>query len=156
MFVKKLIKAFDAGKLDYALVGGYAVVAHGAIRGTVDIDIILKNTKKDFILAEKILKKLGLVSKLPVSAAEVFEFRREYIKNRNLIAWSFVNADNPIEMVDIIITHDLRKMKKKLIPLGGIKVKILDIQDLIKMKSSTRRKQDKEDVKALKKIRDLK
>lgn len=154
MFLIRLIQSLDKGKLDYALVGGIAVALHGAVRGTVDVDLVLKLKRKDFLAAEKILHKLGLQSKLPVTAEEVFDFRSEYIQNRNLMAWSFVNPNNPIEIVDIIITHDLNKMKRKVIAFQGIKIKILALDDLIKMKSSTGRKQDEEDIKALKFIKD--
>jgi hypothetical protein len=152
----RLIQAFDEGKLDYALVGGMAVALHGAVRGTVDVDLIIKLNRKEFLTAEKILRSLGLQSRLPVTAGEVFDFRREYIKNRNLTAWSFFNPSNPLEIVDIIITHDLNHMKKKVIPFQGLKIKILDLDDLIKMKSGTGRKQDLEDIKALKYLREKK
>ena len=113
MFFLTLIRALDLAKCDYAVAGGYAVALHGAVRGTVDIDLVINCRREDYEAAEKVLKGCGLVSKLPVDAKQVFDFRLEYIKNRNLIAWSFVNPKNPIEIVDILIIHDLEKMKKK-------------------------------------------
>lgn len=38
--------------------------------------------------------------------------RKEYIENRNLIAWSFVDYQNPSRQVDILITKDLRPSPK--------------------------------------------
>lgn len=149
MFIYKLTKAFDDSKIDYALVGGLAVALHGAIRGTVDIDIILKFKRADFEDAEACLKKLGLFPRLPVTAKDIFEFRKEYIKNRNLIAWCFSNPKSPSEVVDIIITHDLAKMKITSIKSGGATLKVLSIQDLINMKKASGRPQDLEDIKAL-------
>jgi predicted nucleotidyltransferase len=153
MWLTRLIRALDREKLDYALVGGVAVALHGAVRGTVDVDLVLKLNRRDFLTAERVFQNLGLQSKLPVTAAEVFDFRLEYIKNRNLTAWSFTNPQNPLEIVDVIITHDLNQMKKRIIPFEGLKIKILALDDLIKMKSGTGRKQDQEDIKALKFIK---
>ena len=71
------------------------------------------------------LQELGFEARLPVSGNEVFNFRKEYIKNKNLIAWSFYNPKEPSEIVDIIITHDLAKLKKKKISLNKFDIFIL-------------------------------
>src|SRR4051812_48377904 len=113
MFILRLTEALDNENVEYAIVGGFAVALHGAVRGTFDVDLILKLTKKDFIGAEKVFKKIGLEPRLPVRAEQIFDFREEYIKNKNLIAWSFFNPAFQSEALDIIITHDLNKMKVK-------------------------------------------
>ena len=46
-FLSRVSKALDAAGVRYALVGGYAVALHGAVRGTVDIDIVLRWTLRD-------------------------------------------------------------------------------------------------------------
>ena len=107
MFFFRVFEALLKAKVDFAVVGGYAVALHGAVRGTVDLDIIVKITEKSFLKTEKVLISLGLQPRLPVSAAEVFRFREEYIRNRNLVAWSFVNPSRPSEIIDVILTHDL-------------------------------------------------
>ena len=152
MFLIRLSEALQEAKVSFALVGGYAVSLHGAPRGTLDIDIILKHTEKNFIACEESLAKLGLKSKLPVSAKEVFQFKDEYIKNRNLIAWSFSNPNNPLELVDIILTHNLKSMKSKRIEIQNTSVPLISLEDLILMKEATDRKQDIEDVKILKEL----
>ena len=152
MFLQKLIAAFTQFKVKYALVGGYAVALHGAARGTIDIDIIVNLSEKSLLAAEQAIRSLGLTSRIPVSAKDIFNFRDEYIKNRNLIAWGFSNPNNPAELVDIIITHDLSKMKTKTVQVGGQGVKILSLPDLIAMKRSSARPQDLEDIKALEKL----
>src|SRR5579859_1436028 len=105
MFLFDVVLALQKAKVPFAVTWGYAVALHGAARGTVDLDIVLRRSKPHFVAAERALKDLGLVPRLPVTAAEVFDFREEYIKNRNLIAWSFYNPKDPTQIVDIIITH---------------------------------------------------
>lgn len=138
--------------VSYAIVGGYALALHGAPRGTLDIDLITKLTEKDLVAMENALLSLGFVSRLPISATEVFRFREEYIKNRNLIAWSFYNPKNSGEIIDIIITHDLEKLTKKTIKLGTLPIYVLSKPDLIKMKRASGRPQDLLDIEALQKI----
>lgn len=153
MFIYRLIQALEKRKVDCAIAGGYAVALHGAIRGTVDIDLVLRLSKKNLLAAEAALKDIDLQSKLPLRAAEVFDFREEYIRNKNLIAWNFVNLNNPAESVDIIITEDLRKMKVKRILVGDQILRVVSIEDLIKMKKKSSRPQDLEDIKALRRLK---
>jgi hypothetical protein len=92
---------------------------------------------------------IGLKSRLPVNADSVFNFRQEYIKNRNLIAWSFYNESRPYEVVDIILTVDLKKIKTVKKSFAGQKFTVISIPDLIKMKTAAARPQDLADVEAL-------
>lgn len=151
-FIQRVVAAMEKHHVKYSIVGGFAVSLHGAVRGTVDVDAVINHTKDQFELCEVALKSIGLLPRLPVAAAEVFEFRGEYIKKRNLIAWSFINHNNPLEIVDIIITHDLQKMKSIRLKVGGKGIEVLSIKDLIRMKGDSGRPQDLEDIKSLKEI----
>lgn len=153
MFIYRLIGALESRRVNYAIAGGYAVALHGAVRGTVDIDIVIRLTRKDFLAIEAALKDMGLQSRLPLKAEEVYEFREEYIKNRNLLAWNFINDYNPTESVDIILTEDLRKLRTKGIRAGRKTLRIVSIDDLIKMKEKSGRQQDLEDIKALRSLK---
>jgi len=152
MFLNTVLKALNKAKIRYMLVGGYAVALHGAVRGTVDLDFVIALEKGQFIAIEKAMLSIGLKPRLPVSAEEMFNFRKEYIKNKNLIAWSFINDANPLELVDIIITHDADKMKVVVKKIGNTAVNIAAIDELIKMKKLSARPQDLEDIKALEKL----
>lgn len=152
MFIQKVVSALDKANVRYALVGGYAVALHGAIRGTVDLDFVIALEKSQFSALESAMKEIGMVSRLPVSAEEVFNFRLEYIKNRNLIAWDFVNNTNPLELVDIIITHNVDKMETVEKKVGDLNIQLAAITELIKMKQQSARPQDLEDIKALKQL----
>jgi hypothetical protein len=152
MFIYRLTKALSSHKVKYAIAGGYAVALHGAVRGTVDVDLVLVVAEENFMAAERAFESIGLRPRLPVTAADVFRYRQEYIKNRNMTAWSFVNLQNPAELVDIIITHDLKTMKIKKVFSGGHMLPVLAIDDLIRMKSAVGRPQDWEDIKALEQL----
>ncbi|MDE2141210.1 MAG: nucleotidyl transferase AbiEii/AbiGii toxin family protein [Elusimicrobia bacterium] len=152
MLLYDVADALARSKVPFAVAGGYAVALHGAVRGTVDVDIVLCLTKKDFISAEAALRGLGLTPRLPVTAAEVFDFREEYIRDRNLVAWSFVDGRDPTRIVDIVITHDLAKMRSTRVGAGGRRIPVLSVPDLIAMKKRSGRPQDLEDIRALKEL----
>ena len=152
MLLLRVARAFDRARLPYALVGGFAVALHGAVRGTVDVDLVIRHREADFLRTEKTLYALGLQSRLPVIASEVFRFREEYVRNRNLRAWTFVNPSLPSEIVDVILTEDLADMDVKKVTIQNQIVRVVSIADLIRMKQGTGRPQDREDVKALKRL----
>jgi hypothetical protein len=151
MFYQRVFKLLE--DFNYAVVGGFALVLHGAVRGTVDLDIIISFKKEDFIEIERRLKSLGLTPRLPIKADEIFNFRKEYIKNKNLIAWSFVNVSRPDQIIDIIITHNKDKIKTKTFHIGSTKIKVATLNELIKMKRVSARPQDLEDLKQLERLK---
>ena len=140
-------------RVRFAVAGGYAVALHGATRGTVDLDLVITLEKKQFVAAEKALRSLGLEPRLPVDATQVFEFREEYIANRNLLAWSFHHPQDPTRLVDILIAHDLRDMEIQRMRFGSIMLPVIGRDALIAMKKTAGRPQDLEDVRALESLK---
>jgi uncharacterized nucleotidyltransferase DUF6036 len=152
MLLLRVAKALDGARVPYALVGGFAVALHGAVRGTVDVDLVIRLREAVFQRTEKALMALGLQSRLPVTASEVFRFREEYLRNRNLRAWTFVNPSRPSEIVDVILSEDLDRMEVERFTIQNQAVRVASISDLIRMKQGTGRPQDREDVKALRRL----
>jgi len=149
MFLYEVVDEFDRNKIDYAIVGGYALALHGIVRATVDIDLILRLNKKNLEAAEKIMNNLGLTSRIPVKAHEVIIMREEYIRNRNLIAWSFVDYKNPTRQIDILITKDYSHSKVVKVKVGARAIKVISLEELLAMKEEASRPQDLIDIKAI-------
>jgi len=151
-FLNRVCSALAGKGVRYAIVGGHAVALHGAVRGTVDVDIALAWNLKSLQAAEQALTGMGLVSRLPISSEDVFQFRDEYVQNRNLIGWNFYNPADLAEQVDVVITYDLKGKKVGSIDTAGGPVRILSRKDLIEMKRTSGRPQDIADVEALEKL----
>jgi hypothetical protein len=150
MLLYEVTDKFHELKLKYAIIGGYALALHGMVRATIDVDFVISLKLEDFELAEKALAEIGLRSRLPVRAHEVFKMRKEYIENRNLLAWSFVDYANPARQVDILITKDLRRLETQIIRVGGRKISIVSLKELLRMKREAGRPQDLVDVEKIK------
>lgn len=152
MLLLDVAKAFKESKLPYAIAGGYAVALHGAVRGTLDIDLVISLKPKHLEAAEALLKRMGLNSRIPVTHQEISQFREEYIQNRNLIAWTFVDTQNPARIVDLLLTEDVSKQKLVKMKVHGMDISVLSIPSLIRMKKKAGRPQDLEDIRALEKL----
>jgi hypothetical protein len=157
MLLYEITDSFQAAKLKFALVGGYALALHGLVRATMDVDLVLSLTENDFNLAQVTLGKLGLQSRLPIRAQDVIKMRQEYIKERNLIAWSFVDFVNPARQVDILMTKDFSELETEKISVGGRKIVVASLQELMRMKQESSRPQDLVDIENIKgKLREKK
>ncbi len=153
IFINKVCNALEQQNVRYAIVGGYAVALHGAVRGTIDVDITIDWDLSTLRRTEKVLKKLGLVSRLPISANDVFQFRDEYITNRNLIAWNFYNPEDVSQLINIIITYDLKDKGRQRLHTAAGPIHVLQMDELIRMKRESGRPQDIEDADALEKLK---
>lgn len=150
-FLESVCRALGDAGVDYAVVGGQAVALHGVVRGTIDVDVALRWSWPMLSRAEAALQSIGLVSQLPLTAAEVFERRDDYVANRNRAAWNFLDPDAPLRQVDIIIAYDLAGKRTEQVELNDGTVRVLAIEDLIDMKRRSGRAQDIVDVEALRK-----
>lgn len=153
MFFTQLISELNNCKIPFAITGGYAVALHGVVRATMDVDLVITLNKDTFLQFAQCMKNLGLQSRIPIDPNELYQFREEYITQRNLIAWSFVNYKDPSQVVDVLLTEDLKKIKTKKINIGKLKVNIVSIEDLIRMKEISARPQDLVDIEKLKQIK---
>ena len=149
MFLLKICESLSAANINYAVVGGYAVALHGAVRGTVDIDLLIEWQKGQLIAFEKCMNNLGLISKLPIDAEQLFHFKDDYIKNRNLLAWNFYHPKDMTQQVDLVINYSLRTNDVIEKWVGNQSIQILNKKRLIAMKQQAGRPQDIEDIKSL-------
>lgn len=145
MFVEDVAHALKEAHVRYAVAGGYAVALHGAVRGTLELDLVVRHSRQDFVDAAAALRRLRLEPRLPATAEEVFKFRGEYLKNRGLTQWDFVDREDPSRRVDIVLTRDLRDVRTRLIG----ELPVVSREDLIEMKRESGRPQDLEDARAL-------
>lgn len=152
IFINKVCLELDRHGVRYAIVGGYGVALHGAVRGTIDIDIVVNWDLHTLRKTEKALGSIGLVSRLPINSDDVYHFRDEYINKRNLVAWNFYHPEDISQLVDIIITYDLRGKRRQVWETLEGQIQVLKLPDLIEMKRASGRAQDLEDVKALERL----
>ena len=152
MFVLEVTKALHKNKVEYALIGGYALAFHGIVRATMDVDIAVSLNLTQLKKAETALNSLGLKSRLPLNAEDIVHFRKEYIKKRKMIVWSFLDFKDPTRAVDILLTRSLKSLNIEHLIFKNQKIYFTSLKDLLKLKQKTPRLKDQLDVQSIKEL----
>ncbi len=157
-----LFKKLNDEEIKYIVVGGIAVNLHGIPRMTYDVDLLVdfedSNLKKFLAL----FKGWGFKPKVPVDIMDFTQKtkREEWIKQKNMKAFSLFNPAWAISEIDIIIDApvDYTNAEKHVnyINTGNVIIPTISVPDLIKMKQKAGRQQDKADIKYLKALKNEK
>jgi hypothetical protein len=144
----------DAG-VRYAIGGGFAVVLHGVPRMTFDLDLIVDLADENMARLVEVLDAQGYRPRLPVPLAELADaaVRRDWVENRNLIAFTLFHPTRSMEEVDVLLSPgvDWSEVGASLVQrsVDGRAVNIVGRALLKRMKLATGRDKDLADAEAL-------
>jgi hypothetical protein len=147
--------ALDAADVRYVVVGGVAVVLHGHVRSTVDLDLVIDLAEEPARRAMQALTGIGLVPRAPVAATEFADEakRRDWADNKNMQVFSFVDPGDPRREVDVFVRYpvDLEELvaAAETTTVAGRSVRFASVRHLIAMKQTAGRPQDLADIDAL-------
>lgn len=162
MFFGEIFKQLEHHKIRYLLIGGVAVNLHGFSRTTDDLDLWIDLEKKNVIKFFKMLQTLEWKPKIPESIESLGDpkKRRNWIKEKDMKVFSIYNPNNFTEQADIVVREyiDFKSAYKRReeIMANNIKISLISIPDLIRLKKIAARERDIIDIKALKRIKELK
>ena len=127
-------------KVDYLLVGGYAVILHGYGRSTGDMDIWIKQTAENYLKLKKAYDDFGA----PIFSIDDFE-------NEKFDVWSIGVEPRKIEILTKVTALNFDESFKNCnwFELEKFKVPYIDFEDLMKNKKATGRLKDLLDVEQL-------
>ena len=150
--------ALDRADVRYVVVGGLAVVLHGRVRATVDVDLVIDLAAEPARRAMAALQGLGLRPRAPVDAVEFADVatRRDWIENKHMQVFSFYDPANALREVDVFMDYpiDLEDLvaEAATIDYDGRRVQIASLRHLIQMKLAAGRPQDLDDVARLQEL----
>lgn len=143
----------------YVVAGGLAVNLYGIPRMTYDIDLMLDLEDDNLRKFLRLLKSWGFRPRAPVGIMDfaIKGKREDWIKNKNMRAFTLINPAWAISEIDILIAapFDFSRALKRAgrIELNDISVPVLSINDLIRMKIGTGRSHDEADVNLLRRLK---
>lgn len=158
MFYEELFEKLNSSNVDYVVVGGVALVLHGVVRLTADLDLMVHLEEANLSKFVKIMNELGYRPKVPVKAEEFVSAknRAAWINEKNMKVFSFFHPQRPINLVDVFVEepvdYDLIRSDVVKIMSGSVSIPVVSIKNLIKLKEISGRPQDIADIAALKEI----
>ncbi|MDH2919215.1 MAG: hypothetical protein PXX73_08485 [Sideroxydans sp.] len=129
--LKNLVQSFSEAGIDYLLIGGYALFAHGYQRATTDIDFIFPPSKAVGILVRAALMSLpdGVAADIDPSWFEEGDAIR--VADEFIVYLKF-NACGE--------TYETLSSFAELTDIDGVKVKTVSLEGLLRTKQTVREK----------------
>lgn len=144
MQIKDLIKLLNDHRAEYMIIGAQAVGAHGYIRATKDIDILINPTEVNIARVRSALEACGY----DTTDASVEDFQTKKILFRQY--WYNVDIHPDAKGID---TEEALKNKFSGLYDNDVPTYFASLDDLIRMKKAAGRPQDLQDLKFLEEIK---
>jgi hypothetical protein len=141
--VKRLARYLEEAGVDYALIGGYALAAHGMLRQTEDIDLLVDpsvDNSRRWILA---------LSRLPDGAARELEAEPDVFAAQKSYAIR-INDEITVDVLPAAAGVPWETLRRyiEVVELEGVRLRVLSLEGLLKTKSGDRPK-DRMDAEAI-------
>jgi len=157
--VRQIFSALNDANVDYVVVGGMAVILHGYLRATADLDLVLGLSPENCERGIAALAAIGFKPRLPIALEEFADpaRRRAWIEERNMLVFPLWDPANPLRSLDLFVEEPIafeRMLREADVKdIGGLSVRIASIEHLIEMKQSAGRPRDLDDIAKLREIR---
>jgi predicted nucleotidyltransferase len=137
---KEFIELLNKNDVKYIVIGGYAVVYHGYVRSTNDIDIWID-------ISEDNIRNL-------LKALDEFGFSSLNLKKEDFSPDQIIQLGYPPNRIDLITTpagidFEACYESKEQIKIDSIIINIIDFENLIKAKKASNRARDLADIEEL-------
>ena len=147
--VKLLARYFDEAGVEYAIIGGYALWAHGLSRLTEDVDVLVNPA------AENSRRWIVALSRLPDGAARELEADPDVFRKQKQYAVR-VNDEITVDILPSAAGRSWDDLKSHVmqVNIDDVAVKVLDLEGLLMTKQGLRPK-DQVDAAAIRRAIEL-
>ena len=154
--VEAIVRALNEARVEYLIVGGLAVNAHGFARMTRDVDIVVGLDPDNARRSIEALIRIGYALAVPVSAADFADpdQREKWRAEKGMIVlklWSDKHRQTPVDIF-IYEPFDFRAefaRASRVDVAPGLTTRIVALDTLLKMKRAAGRPHDLIDVEEL-------
>lgn len=141
----EIIDALEKEKVDYVLIGGFAMVLYGMPRATQEIDIFIKYREENI---ERLQKALYAI----FNNKNVFEITFMELQNYPVIRYSSDEGFYVDILSNIGTVFSFEDLVYEELTVENHKIKIASVETLYKLKEKTFRAIDKSDLLFLKQL----
>ena len=158
--LKEIVAALNRSEVEFLLVGGLAVVAHGYGRMTNDIDLVINFKPEQLLKAFNTLSQLGYKPRVPVTGEQFsnVDTRQEWIEKKGMMVLNMYNDSMPHSPIDLFVEEpfDFDEVFAKAVIEEfdeTTQFRYVDIDTLISMKRKAGRTKDLDDIEHLEMIK---
>lgn len=158
--IESILGVLNRAGVRYLVVGGVAVVLHGYLRTTADLDLIIQLDRDNVLRAIRALQDQHYRPRAPVAAEEFAEqqVRERWIQEKGLEVFTLWSPAHPALEIDLFASEpfefDTVYARALRVPLEKTKVTVIALEDLIALKQRVGRPRDLEDIAALESLVD--
>jgi len=156
-----LAGALEAAGVRYLVAGGLAVAAHGYLRFTKDVDIVIRLVPDNIERTFTALSSLGYRPSVPITKEQFSnsELRNGWVRDKGMQVLQFWSDAHRETSVDVFVTEpfnfDAECASALTSPLNdNLTIRFVSFPTLIRMKEEANRPQDRADIEQLRAQKD--
>lgn len=155
MYYENVFRMLRQNEIRYAVAGGIALVLHGVVRFTADLDLIVDLEQENLKRFIHSLRELGYRPRNPVKAEALLDpaTREQWKREKGMEVFSFVDPTHPMSLIDVFIEEKIlfREIMKDIVNVTakGITIPVVSLPHLKRLKKAAGRPQDLADIEAI-------
>ena len=157
--IEAVLAALNAAGVRYLVVGGVAVVLHGHLRTTADLDLVVQLSPDNSQRAVRSLTTLGYRPRAPVSAEQFADaaMRESWLREKGLTVFGLWSDRYSGLEVDLFVAEpfdfDAAYSRAVTVTLDTTTATVVSLPDLIALKRAAGRPLDLADIDALQSLK---
>jgi hypothetical protein len=156
MYYENVFRSLEKNNIRYAVAGGVALVLHGVVRFTADLDLIVDLEPENLRRFVQVMAELGYRPRNPVKAEDILDpaIRAGWKREKGMEVFSFVDPAQPMTLIDVFIEEKIpfQEVLQEIVRMTakGITISIVSLRHLKRLKQAAGRPQDLADIEAIK------
>jgi predicted nucleotidyltransferase len=158
--VEAIVRVLNEAEVEYLIVGGLAVNAHGFVRLTRDVDLVLQLDPGNATKGLNALLDTGYQMSIPARPEDFAnpEMREDWRQNKGMITLKLWSDQHQRTPVDIFVYEPFDFPKEyatatRLEICPGLMARVVSLETLLEMKRDAGRAQDLIDIEELQRLR---
>lgn len=146
---RELLERLARGDVEFVIVGGLAVISHGHLRATLDLDVCYARTPRNIC---KLATTLAPIRPRLRGAPANLPFLWDEATLRNGLNFTLVTDEGDLDLLGEVTglgSYDDIALRSIEIALYGLSVRVLSLDDLMRSKAAAGRAKDLIDLEAL-------
>jgi hypothetical protein len=155
MYYERVFRSLEEKGVRYAVAGGVALVLHGVVRFTADLDLLVDLDRKNLECFLSVMRELGYRPRNPVDAEDLLDpaKRQAWKRDKNMQIFSFVDPAKPMSLVDVFLEEPLPfpEISAGIVRMTakGTTIPVVSVEHLKRLKRLAGRPQDLADIEAI-------